>query len=210
MVKQILAALVILTAQTLWAAAPSASSTGKISEQGSAESALGTQKSLLSVDGFSLMLGGIGIGFDRVISPKASVGVYGTSLKLKASDSQENSMKLQSLGIRGRYFWTGESTAQGWYAGLALSSVDLDTKVKNSLTGEETSASDKKSGFLGSAGYQISGRNIGQGKMIINLAILSGIGMGGSYEAKSSATGTRLNTSIESGLGAEATLGLLF
>ena len=167
-------------------------------------------KNLLSIDSFPMILGGAGIGLDRVITSGVTLGIFGNNETLKANNSGDNSMKLQTIGIRSRYFTAGDATEKGWYFGGTLVSVNLKTTVRVLPTDAEGSASDKETGFLGMAGYQLRGNNFGQGRFIVNLGILAGTGMGAKFEARSTSGVSSVNTTVGSGVGAEASLGFMF
>lgn len=166
-------------------------------------------KNLLSVDAFPVFLSGVGIAYDRVLLPRSSVGIYGNFENLKSNNSGDNLMSLQTFGIRSRYYLTGEAADQGLYLSGALVNVSLKATVQ--VQGVEGTGSDKKTGFIGGAGYQILGRESSLGKFVMNFGVLAGTGYGAEYTGRLSSKGvTSVEASIKNGVGAEASLGFLF
>lgn len=166
-------------------------------------------KNLLSFDAYPLLLSGAGVAYDRILVPKVSIGIYGNSETLRSNNSGDNSMNLQSFGFRGRYFLTGEADDRGIYLSGALVNVSLKATVQ--VQGIEGTGTDKKTGFIGGAGYQHLGRESSLGKFVLNFGVLAGPGYGAEYTGRLSNKGvTSVEASIKNGVGAEASLGFLF
>jgi hypothetical protein len=206
--KKLTLTTILLVLSSINSLAQSAASRSSLSAREVVPGSLVDTKNLLSVDTFPMVVGGLGMAYDRILVPRMSFGLYGNFETLKSNDSGDNSMKLQTRGIRTRYFMTGEAARQGFYLSGAMVNVGLTTTVR--VLNVEGTGSDRKTGFLGGAGYQLLGREINSGKFILNLAVLGGTGLGADYTARSAQGVTTVETSLKNGLSAEASLGFLF
>lgn len=169
------------------------------------------------VDTAYLLVDGIGVGFERSIGKSFTVGPFISFFKLNSAKEDKDIVdvesQVQQYGLKGRYFFSGNSTQKGAYAMAALMQVSAESKA-SILDTDSGKAKADKMGYQVGGGFQFDLKESAptSSKLVINLAGIYGTG----FKTKNSASLASLDKTvvdkpeiIES-IYLELSLGLLF
>lgn len=165
-----------------------------------------------------LLVGGVGAYAEVAIHPNITVGPTISIWNSKsttdgiAGNSQAEA-RILNVGARGRYFLFGEHHENAVYmmGGLTYSRLDANVRLSSSSAGATQTAS--AIGPAAGAGAQLVFGEFGNNsKIVTNIGLTYGPGMGFGYTAQSSNGGpTRITeVSVNSGLFFELGVGVLF
>ncbi|MBX2986942.1 MAG: hypothetical protein KF802_03505 [Bdellovibrionaceae bacterium] len=172
-------------------------------------------RNYVALETFDVLMDGVGARYDHFFSDHFGAGAFINTYKIDgSSEGQALRSRVQRLGARGLLTLRHPSQGTG-YAALALTQVEAKASGKGSLSGLSGEDSDSKTGTLLSAGYLFTGANLGSSRFLVNLAANYGEGNRlrlhtldnkGTFNDKA----YELTTEIESSLGFEVSVGLLF
>lgn len=170
------------------------------------------------VDPVPVLIGGVGVAYEREINPNWTVGPYFNYAKLKNNDTKtslNSDMTIENqiamYGVRARFFVNEAQEGSAYFmGGLGMVDIQTEAQIANTQSGK---ASSSDLGMVGGAGYQFFFKDLfGSSAMILNLGGLVGSGYSVENSAKSVNKGP---TEVEDpkavvSLFLEASLGIAF
>lgn len=178
------------------------------------------KRNRLYIDTAYLLASGVGLGYEYSIADRFTAGPFFNYFVLgrESSDKKFDDIfdnyhlehKITQYGLKGRLFFSGYSSDNGFYlvGGISQTQADTTARFPGTYRGEAVM---HETGYLAGGGFQFSLTESNSSKFILNLAGIYGTG----FEVKSrlgstSAETTVQNLNVNESAYFELSLGILF